>query len=115
MKGSIGKLPSTMLLDSIFESLAFGVSGFLMSFVVIFVSRSKDMKPVIYAAVIVAVLPVIVRTGFISSSLSLFFKIYSLLNIILSEVFLFGFAVLGARFLTKINRLKSEKIESESI
>ena len=82
-----------------------------MSLIVIFISRSKEIKTAVFAAVIVAFFLIIGKFMFMNFlDQPLFYKVYWLSETILSVVFLLGFAILGARFLTKINRLKSEKI-----
>jgi hypothetical protein len=97
----------------ILTSLAYGVSGFLMSLIVVFISRSREIKTVVFAAVIVAILSVVVKTEFISSSQPLFFKIYLLSDMILNVIFLFGFAVLGAWLLIRKNRLKMQEVKKD--
>jgi hypothetical protein len=92
-------------------SLAYGVSGFLMSLIVIFISRSRQMKVVVFAAVTVAVFFVVLESIVFLYSQSQFFKVYLLSETILDVIFLLGFSILGAWLLTKRNRLKMQEGE----
>jgi hypothetical protein len=110
-----GKL-QLLLVDSIpviLGSLACGVSGFLMGLVVIFISKSKEIKIVVFAAIIAVIALVTVEyyMGFVvgdkfasinfSQQPSIFFKARWLLDMILEAMFLLGFAVVGARLITR--------------
>jgi hypothetical protein len=89
-----------------------------MSLIIIFISRSREIKTVMFAAVIVAIFIVIVKSMgvIIGAGINFFqltrdFQVYWLLDIILSVVFLLGFAVLGAWLLNRRHRLKMQKVE----
>lgn len=106
----IGKLPMRLLVDSGLINIAYGVSGFLMSLVVVFISRSRKIENVVFAGITIAILHIGWWYMFISvPSLSLFFKVYWVLWMILNVAFLLGFAVLGVRFLNRIHHLKMHK------
>jgi len=110
--GTIGKLPIILLFSSISEGAACGASGFLMSLIVVFISRSREIKTAVFAAVIVAFLLIIGKFMFMDFlQQPPFFKVYWLLDIILSVVFLLGFAILGAWLLNRRHRLKIQKVE----
>jgi hypothetical protein len=65
----------------------------------------------VFAAVTVAILHIGWWYMFISPpSLSLFFKVYWVLWMILNVMFLLGFAVLGVWLLNRIHRLKVHKV-----
>ena len=105
-------LPVVLLSQSISEIAAYGVSGFLMSLIVIFISRSRQMKVVVFAAVTVAVCFVVLDESIIFLySLPLFYKVYLLSKAILDVIFLLGFSIFGAWLLTKRNRLKMQEGE----
>lgn len=110
--GSFGQLPLSMLFDSVLINLAYGISGFLMSFVIMLISRSRKNDAVVFSGVTVAIMHVFWWYTFIDpQSLSLFFKIYWLLWILLNVIFLLGFACLGTWFVNEVHRLKVRKAE----
>jgi uncharacterized protein (DUF983 family) len=83
-----------------------------MSLIVVFISRSREIKTAVFAAVIVAFLLIIGKFMFMDFlQQPPFFKVYWLLDIILSVVFLLGFAILGAWLLNRRHRLKIQKVE----
>jgi len=107
-----GKLPIVILFNSISESAACGISGFLISLIVIFISEKRKIKVVVLAAVLVAIGHSVWMSVFVLiQTRSQFFKVYSLLNIILDIIFLLGFAVLGAWLFTRGNRLKMQEVK----
>ena len=106
MDGTIGKIPIVLLFDSVFQSLACGISGILMSFVIIFISRSREIKTVVFAASIVAIFLIIFKFIHINfPQQSPVYKVYWLSDIILNIIFLFGFAVFGAWLFNRKYRL----------
>jgi len=99
-----GKFPLLLVYseNAIAESLAYGVSGFLMSFIVISISRRKNISPIIYVIIFVSIFSVGMMVELIFYfQVSLFYKIYLILELILKTLFLFGFAILGAWLLTR--------------
>lgn len=100
----------SFFIDTGLVSVSYGISGFLMGLIVVLISRSRKTVNVIFAGIFVMMLHIPWWYQYVScASIPVFFQVYWVFWMIINTAFILGFAVLGIRFINKMECLKVQK------
>lgn len=106
---SLIHLKYVMFAFSALEAAACGLSGFIMAVIISFFSKNRELLTTLVGCLMVVIFYAFYYVCFIPYNIITKIWIYTLIDMVVFAVSLFGFAVLGAWLIARKRRLKIQK------